>query len=351
MAHDISFQIDGNQATAEAIYRGVAAWHGLGIVKENITLTDCYGLVPSVTKQPLIARCNVSTFDGLGTTDDVPILSHMAMVRDDNNRAIGVVGAEYMPYQYLQLIQDFVEPMVTEGSAEVDDIILLAGGARCNILLKLNADAIELDSNNKKDILEPYILVRSGHDGLTRLSLRATAIRVVCKNTESLAIRSSEALVSGKHSKQLKQRIELLKATLTDTYSAFAAYGKAMRALHELPTTSDDVKEFAYAMFGYDPQGEDNRAKARAFNNVSEYRQVYLKGTQLGTVKAGTWGGAYNAFTDMLDHADSSGRLTGDARRRDENRFVSILDGTIATKRNAAQDYVAAKTGLSLVAV
>lgn len=354
MAHEISLAVDGNNETAEALFAGVSAWHGLGQTLDVVTLKDVYDMLPAVEKSPLTANYSMPSLDGNGEPIIIPITTHSAMVRTDNMRPVGIVGNDYQPYQYSQLVTDFVAPMIDDNAATIETAILLSGGARCNVLLKLNGEDLQLDDDNDKDTMQPYILVRSGHDGITKVSLRATGVRVVCANTEAMAVRC-KALASTRHTAKMGVRIADIQHSLADTYKAFQSYAKSMRSLHMLKATTDDVKAFAFSQFDYDPSAEDTRGRTRAYNNVKAYLRVYNKGQTDGRVKGETWGGIYNAFTDYLDHNENSGRDTGDgdAQRMKENRFNSIVNegGTIALKRSKAQDYVNAKTGIDLIAV
>ena len=173
MAHDLATT---NGKTAMA-YFGEVPWHRLGTKLDN----------PATAEEAIQAA-------GLGydveltrlvTVNDIPGPDRRAVVRQDTNQVLGVVGTTYKPVQNRQCF-GFMDAIVSEGAVQYHTAGALGKGERVWMLAKLPD---EIRVKNSDDITEKYLLLSNSHDGSSSLRVHFTPIRVVCANTLAVAER------------------------------------------------------------------------------------------------------------------------------------------------------------------
>ena len=108
--------------------------------------------------------------------------------REDTGELLGIVSPDY------EIVQNevglrFFEPLVAKGLASIDTLGLFAGGKRFWILARMNLTPVEVLED---DLIEPYLLYTQGHDGHSAIRIQPTSVRVLCSNTISWALQSSE---------------------------------------------------------------------------------------------------------------------------------------------------------------
>ncbi|MAH80851.1 MAG: hypothetical protein CMP39_04150 [Rickettsiales bacterium] len=168
MAHEL-----GN--VKDMVYTGSRPWHGLGEhMPEGFTTEDLKANPRLNYKVEL--RASAMQVDG--NWEKVPNANFV--VRADDNTIYGKgLSDSYVPVQN-EVAFDFFDKFVEEGIATYETAGVLFGGSRVWVLCKMNLDPIEPIQN---DIVEPYFLFSSGHDGEHAVKIMPTTIRVVCNNT------------------------------------------------------------------------------------------------------------------------------------------------------------------------
>ncbi|MCI0561715.1 MAG: DUF932 domain-containing protein, partial [Nitrososphaera sp.] len=142
MAHEISF----NNGRAEMAYTGEIPWHGLGTKVDGLQtaqeMLGHAGLLWTVSKQPMY----------LPSGEVVP--EHIALMRDDNAKVLGVASQKYVPIQNAQA-GEIVDAIMAEGSAVVEVAGALGNGERCWMLARIPGD-FEVTPGDK---VKPYFLL------------------------------------------------------------------------------------------------------------------------------------------------------------------------------------------------
>ena len=155
-------------------FRGVSC-HTISIPnKENHMATFAINdkLAWTVSKRTL---CYM-TADGLQ-----PWNEKQAVVRDDNDVALGVVSPEYELVQNEDL-KSLINPMVSEGVLTIVKQGYLNKGARVFIQAEVNQEFQVVGENYKG-----LITLLNGHTGNASVAIGTTATRVICGNTFSMA--------------------------------------------------------------------------------------------------------------------------------------------------------------------
>jgi len=299
------------------MYAGITPWHGLGtyVGDEPLTSDDAIiqaGLDWTVSKRDLFAFA-----DG----NAVPVDNHKAIVRDTDDRVMGVVGKNYTPIQNLDAF-GFMDSLVKEGAMRYHTAGSLSGGRRVWMLGKVGESEIV-----PQDKVEHYLFLYNGFDGKTSLRCLWTDVRVVCANTARAALsRGEKTGVSVRHTRNAMANIKEAQKVLGLAVDAFSESADFMRTLADTPMPTSDWVDFCLTLVPEPATDEDGniskRGRTRVDNQRRELTSLFLSGTGVSIPGvAGTAWGAYNALTEYA----SFHRTT---RGSQDKRFESLLLGT-----------------------
>lgn len=137
------------------------------------------------------------------------ITSHKATYRPDNNHTLGVVGRNYGIVQN-ETALSFIDYLTEAAGGRQPQIIAggsFGNGERVFMTCKVADDFCLGDQG---DIVEPFIVFTTSHDGGGAVVAMATPVRVICQNTLALALRKtkrSNKLIF-KHTKNVNKRLD-----------------------------------------------------------------------------------------------------------------------------------------------
>lgn len=177
MSHEIETMAFTNQVP----------WHGLGYKVDNKQTVE--GMLKAakldwtVGKRPLFIQENI---DEDITRGYESVDGHFALTRDSDNKVLDIVGRQYTPIQNHEAFKFFKE-FVEAGSAYLETAGSLRGGQMVWGLANLNA-SFKLKG---EDEVKGYLLVVAPHMAGKSFITKFTTVRVVCNNTLTLALRSS----------------------------------------------------------------------------------------------------------------------------------------------------------------
>ena len=265
----------------EMFYTGESPWHNKGVRLDGPATSEealiAAGMDWSVAKVPL-------EYEHEGTR----IRSNRyAVARLDTGAELGVVSATYQPLQNRDAFR-FFDAVVAAGQAIYHTAGSVRGGRRVWILAKLPGD-LSLDS----DVIERYILLANSHDGSIAVSMKPTAIRVVCSNTLSASLNQRTRLQwSATHTGDVMARVTEAREALDLTDAHF---GLMMRSIEEMARTRmSDTDRFFRKLFR--AEEEDDLARSR---RVSQIMNLYKTGR--GNEGRTRWD-MLNAITEWVDH-------------------------------------------------
>ena len=300
-------------------YANATPWHGLGNqVEANMTPQEM--LVAAqidwrVSKRPAytVDKPNCwNIIDPTGEASFMPCPDNYFLVRDTDNKVLSACGENYVPFQNAE-VMDFFKKFTEAGQMTMETAGSLKQGKDIWGLAKLT-DNFSIAGGDR---IEGYLLLNNSHQVGKALTTMFTPIRVVCNNTLTLALNTQgnrfrvphlqmfdeeiiksahEALgISNEHMKQFKEKSEFLagKPVRDKAFENFIAElfqpqllverGKAPNA-DALPPLRDEFKntaELVHNAFSTSPGSELKSAK-------------------------GTWWGALNAVTYVVDHKKTS---------------------------------------------
>lgn len=300
---------------------GETPWHKLGVyVGENnvksAEMIKLAGLDWTVATQPL--------FTCTGPKDQggklVRVNDHFAVVRDSDGAVLGIVGDKYATLQNAEAFA-VLDGLVDDGSMRYHTAGSLNGGQRIWALGKIGSAEIV-----PGDRTDQFILISSSHDGSNATRVIWTQVRVVCANTERMALSSANGDgVSVRHTKSqdagLKQARRILGLAQENADKSVAF----LRALAEKRTTEEQWVKLATTLI---PDPEDGASPARAIAKREELTRLIFagRGQKIRAAKGldvcDTLYGARNAIVEYTNYHRQS---RGDAEKAQERRF----DGSI----------------------
>lgn len=295
-------------------------WHGLGTVVEQ-ELVAAEALTAAGLDWEVILAPAVAEVPGIG---DQPTNAYFPMTEIDGQyqfvgNATRVVSNKY------ELLQNedaftFMDNLVDQGLKYET-----AGSLRNRAWVWMTAklpQSILLGGVDEHDI---YLLLSNSHDGTKAVRVDVTPVRVVCKNTLNLAIRSAQRSWSARHLSSIEGRIEEARTTLDLSFAYLDDWKLTAEQLIDtafddkaLISLLDDVVEES-------PRDEIHKTTIRSLFADSP--------TIKGTIAEGNAWGAVNAIGEYYDHirfANPDGRTT------ESSQALGSWEGVGARTRNKA---------------
>lgn len=224
---------------------------------------------------------------------DSQLMTHYALVRDDNDDALGICGQAYIPLQNNIAFQ-FFEKFINAGSMKLETAGSVRGGRYVWALAKIN-DTFRLGQD---DEIQPYLLLCSPHVWGKAMTIKFMTVRVTCMNTLLTALSQKYEKFNFPHVRDfdavaMKTAEDVLKLSNTkfDDFKAQATL------LSKSFFTSAEILEFASELFQGKKEVVDFSKKTLWFLETLDTQP----GSEMLTSR-GTWWGALNAVTYLCDH-------------------------------------------------
>lgn len=314
MAHEIT-------STDSLILSSKPAWHGLGLVVENAPTPAEACKLSGLDWQVGFPKSEVATFeDG----NFVNIKSSRTLYRlpspsDSNYTELWHFGPGYVPIQNAEL----AELAYAFGSdVKIESAGSLQGGRKVFFLLK--GETMEFGH----DVVQPYLSLINSHDGTLALSVFPTSVRVVCKNTLSLALRDARGrMFKIAHAGNYQTRIKECADALKRYKSVEAAFAAEVEALRRKEVKSEqalakfyvDIYHHLYGMGTTARAAEDAKKEIEAWD-----ARLKAEMMELGIDAPDAWL-VGNSITGHLQHG-APGRVTeGWEERRIQSSFVGEI--------------------------
>lgn len=282
------------------------------------------GILWSVVKVPLVttprAQAMVNYSFALRQDDNCPEVKpdvdECAVCRVDTKQILGVVGSRYTPLQNIKAL-DWFRPWVENKLLGLNTAGSLFNGKKVWVLADfINDPLIQIVPG---DDIKKFLLLSNSHDGTTALRLGLTPIRVVCANTLAMSHRSSESkLIRLRHSSQIEQNLENMRAIIDLANKDFAATAEQFKLLASKDINQSDLRKYVRVLV----QGEKDSIKSwddiptRTQNIVKQIEKNMDSSRNKGQ---GTWWKAFNAFNEYLNYEQG---------RNVNNRLNSLWFGT-----------------------
>ena len=204
-----------------------------------------------------------------------------AVVRADTGRALGVVSSAYETVQNADL-RKLVDPMVSEGVLNIENIGFLNHGAKVFIQARINQEFQVLGEDYKA-----YITLLNGHTGNASVAIGNSATRVICGNTFAMAY--SDLSERYRHREGVNERVLASDAVVNYVNDSMRIYATKVETL---ATASCSIDQFQTAL---ETVYQKDIAKMR---NVETFTELFVSGTGNGN-EGRNFYDAFNAITDF----------------------------------------------------
>lgn len=174
---------------------------------------------------------------------------------------------------------------------------LLDEGRRSCASVRL--DPLVIDPNGINDRLDRFLNVFNSHDGSRALMAAEGTVRVVCANTERMALGQGGAVHKLRHSSGIDGRLDEMAAIVAEATNAGA--GIVAQAEQMLRVDGDEAMSVVLDHFWSLDAGDSDRKRTRR-SNLREQVVEVAKGDLNGEVVGWNGWAVYNGVTEFLDH-------------------------------------------------
>lgn len=291
--------IDMSNGQANIAYVGDAPWHKLGTkLEKGLTIDEwkvAAGLNHHVLEAPVIYEPSSELYGprfGAKVFKDRKVL-----YRSDTHAALSVVGRKYEVVQPGAILE-FFRDLTMAGGYEMETAGSLGGGKRVWALARIN-DGENVIGNDR---VLPYLLLATSFDGGMATIAKATAIRVVCRNTINMALRNSKgretpASISIHHGRTFDPAA--VKKELGISVSAWQNFIATAKHLATTEVTPELAEIATMNLLAPNAEGEakDKVRESRNFKRIIEL----FNGKLIGNVGPSAWQWL-NSVTQLVDH-------------------------------------------------
>lgn len=296
MSHELNELAEGVYSFADS---RTDAWHQLGTqVGHTMTATEALEAAHlngwNVRKIGLTAT--ELTEHGV-TTVEVP--DRFATVYTNPvtgaTQYLGVVGTHYTPIQN-ETNADLIDAVVDQSGAHFETAGSMRGGRDTFITMKL-PDTMQVGGNDPVDL---YLAALNSNDGSSAFRFLITPVRVVCKNTETAAIRSAKASFSIRHVAGSSRTIHEAREALGLTFKYVEAFQAEAEKMIAQSIADAEFERITAQVFG-GGVATTKRQQTTLAEHVGGVMSIYRESPTMTDLKGTKWG-AYNAITEYTDH-------------------------------------------------
>ena len=324
MAHEISQNASGEYEMFSG--SGEVPWHRLGTIVSGL-LTSQEAIKTAKLDWKVEKRIMCFNDEVQGEIE-TPC---WATVRTDCCRYLGSVRKGYRIVQNSEAFE-FFDQIVGEKKAVYDTAGALFGGKSIWIMAKLPGELFV--GGNKEDSIQKYILLTNNHDGFGSVRMMQVALRVVCNNTLSAALKGATNSVSIRHTENYLVRVEDTQKALKLALGYFNDLDYVLGQLAKEEMTKKQVAGFAEKLLPDQQAGELVISRQNARTQI-----VRLFSEGAGNKGKSRWD-CLNAVTDWVDHSRNSGITKRD--QKGEGRFQSMMFGEGSRIKQKALDLLIA---------
>ena len=300
-------------------YAGEVPWHGLGTqVDANMTpqqMLEAAQLDWTVSKRPAYTVDKPDCWNIIDPTGEANFIrapESYFLVRDSDNKVLSPCGEGYVPFQNAE-VMNFFKKFTDAGHMTMETAGSLKEGKDVWGLAKLT-DKFSLGGD---DEVKGYRLLNNSHQVGKAMTIMFTPIRVVCNNTLTMALSHEGNRFRVLHLQMFDEEIQRAAE------EALGISGQQMRQFKEQSeflsgkrAKQFDLDNFIAELF--QPNLLIERAKASNPDALPPLRDEFKRtaelvkeavetspGASMSSAK-GTWWGALNAVTYVVDHQKKS---------------------------------------------
>jgi hypothetical protein len=231
-----------------------------------------------------------------------------AIVRNDTNTVVGVVGGNYKVLTHAEALDPILERLTAKGVTTFKRVALTANGAKMFANIYFPSEEMSVGRGSNGDNCWPGISIVNSLDGTLKYSMEATIYRLVCTNGMRMPVTLASLFTTHSKNKSFDDIVEEILAQVSDT-NRFAVFQKWANTLMTESEMREEVTKVIHTSMFPARYMElvDNEIARETSNGV---RSVW---------------GLYNAFNSVLEHnlVREKGKVER-ARMLDENLFKTF---------------------------
>jgi phage/plasmid-like protein (TIGR03299 family) len=303
MSHDLERLPDGRTAFAAA---RTPAWHQLGTVTTGaMTAAQVIQAAQlaswNVRKIPVIGRETIpDPTTGNPRTVEVSAPDRAMTVRTNPVTGatdyLGVVGLGYTPVQN-EACAELLDLLIDASGGHFETAGSLHGGRRIFVTLKL-PQGITIAGFDHLDL---YLALSTSHDGSTALRVDATPVRVVCANTQRLALKRSVGHYTFRHTTSITSKISQAREAIGISYAYADAFTLEAERMLNTQLAIDGFRQVCDQLWPTPPADAPARTVTNHRRRWSTLEYLFTEApTQDGL--RDTAFGAWQSVIEYLDH-------------------------------------------------
>jgi phage/plasmid-like protein (TIGR03299 family) len=284
------------------------AWHQLGqsvghAMTARQALDEAHLGNWKVRKMPLqIPQEPVIGPDGVTTPAPLAVPDFYATVRDNpvtgQLNVLGVVGSKYEPVQN-EASCELLDAITDESGAHFETAGALFGGRQTFVTMKLPKTMTLHGHNGAEDRTEFYLAALNSH-GSSAFRAIVSPVRIVCANTQRVAISGAKSSFSIRHTSGARVAIQEARNALKLSWRYIDAFEAEAAALYAAAMDVDEMRDFAATLVKV---GDANTVatRNRRRDQANSIVKLFVSSPTITPI-AGTRWAAYNAVTEFCDH-------------------------------------------------
>lgn len=316
-----------------AAYSKKPAWHGLGTVVEDI-MNPHEALRISKLDWDIIPSFEVtaSYMKEDGSVAYANAGNKVANIRSDDGTVVGMVSKDYQALQNRELAE--IAYAISGEDTKVETMGSLRGGSRVYCSIAMDDFATPYCDD---DVVNTYLLLCNGHDGMLAFSALPTSIRVVCENTLNMALRSgARSMIRITHNGDMFEKIQQAKRAVNEFNRVRMNFTGTVAELSDKKMSLEEIQRFwtdMYAQLEEPIPTDDVEGRARAMNVISNWSETFDREYDVAGPTA--WNAA-NSITNWVQHKVARrGRKSSTESKFSSNLFGKNADQSIKVMRSA----------------
>ncbi len=312
MPHDLEMLANGKASMFYNLDTGVP-WHALGTPVKGVA-TAAEAIVAADLDHIVVKE--------QAERKGVPVPGKFWTVRESDDKVLGSVGKDYKVIQNSEAFE-FFDNLVDSGEAKYDTAGSLSGGKRIWLTAQVGED-IQVAGQDSHRL---YLALLSSHDGSKSLTALTTMVRIVCANTEQMALSSAKTSWTMTHRQSLAGKVAEARDALQLSFKYRDEFDKEMQKLLAIKVSNDQFRAILTDVLP--------KQKRQLEKNLTLIGGIFENSPTIHDAGlANTGMGAYNAITEYL--------TWGREVRSQEARMVNSLWGFGQQTRNKAHKRIMA---------
>jgi hypothetical protein len=250
--------------------------------------------------------------ESVRTESGIILPKYKAIVREDTNEPLSVMGADYQPHQNHEMIE-MLERVSNQTGMEIKNVGLFGNGEK--VFIQLKSDNLRLGD----DIIEGYLTGINSFDGSTSLAFGPSNITISCTNSFFSAFKNLN--FKFRHTKNMAIHIEDVCKGLDKTIHEEKEIFKHIVQLSETRVSKENIDSVIRNLFNIDKQINltDDDSLSTVTKNKIENFYVDLSGEMKSKGGDNAWA-LFSGVTKYTTHSMNKGNTD----RNQENKMFGL---------------------------